>query len=203
MNEALSYRMIVDLFRKKEQLFMTLAISYVHDKETAKDIISDSFISLWEHRQDVMEDKYADDLYRRIRNRCLDYRRNNSRHKAVFDKISEKERGLMEYYSRAIESCNPSLLYAQEINVISEKSLMKLPETTRKIFLLKRYEGKSYKEISEIMNISVGKIDYELRRAMNLLRTTLVDYINPAIISLTLGIYLYGIEHFLNRLYFI
>lgn len=203
MNEALSYRMIVDLFRKKEQLFMTLAISYVHDKETAKDIISDSFISLWEHRQDVMEDKYADYLYRIIRNRCLDYRRNNSRHKAVFDKISEKERGLMEYYSRAIESCNPSLLYAQEINVISEKSLMKLPETTRKIFLLKRYEGKSYKEISEIMNISVGKIDYELRRAMNLLRTTLVDYINPAIISLTLGIYLYGIEHFLNRLYFI
>ena len=203
MNEALSYRMIVDLFRKKEQLFMTLAISYVHDKETAKDIISDSFISLWEHRQDVLEEKYADYLYRIIRNRCLDYRRNNSRHKAVFDKISEKERGLMEYYSRAIESCNPSLLYAQEINVISEKSLMKLPETTRKIFLLKRYEGKSYKEISEIMNISVGKIDYELRRAMNLLRTTLVDYINPAIISLTLGIYLYGIEHFLNRLYFI
>lgn len=203
MNEALSYRMIVDLFRKKEQLFMTLAISYVHDKETAKDIISDSFISLWEHRQDVLEEKYADYLYRIIRNRCLDYRRNNSRHKAVFDKISEKERGLMEYYSRAIESCNPSLLYAQEIKVISEKSLMKLPETTRKIFLLKRYEGKSYKEISEIMNISVGKIDYELRRAMNLLRTTLVDYINPAIISLTLGIYLYGLEHFLNRLYFI
>lgn len=41
------------LFLEYRKSFENIAFSYVHDRSAAEDIVTDSFLYLWEHRNDV------------------------------------------------------------------------------------------------------------------------------------------------------
>ena len=60
----------------------------------------------------------------------------------------------MEYYTRTIESCNPNELFTNEILAIYKEQVEQMPDITKQIFTLKT-EGRSYKEIAGILNISI------------------------------------------------
>ena len=108
-NDDISVKAVELLFTKQRRTFLNLAMSMVHDAEIAEDILHDSFISLWEKRESVND--FIDYLYITIRNNCLRYRRDTSIHKAVYDKIAQKEQGLMEIYTRTIENCDVANLH--------------------------------------------------------------------------------------------
>jgi len=52
-----------------------------------------------------------------------------------------------------------------------------LPETTRSIFILSRFDNKSQKEIAEMYKISVKGVDYHIMQSVKSLRITLKDYL--------------------------
>ena len=51
-----------------------------------------------------------------------------------------------------------------------------MPEKTRTIFMLSRYENKSYKEIAVLMNITPKGVDFHINKALKMLQTNLKDY---------------------------
>lgn len=63
----------------------------------------------------------------------------------------------MEYYSRAIESCDPSQIFTDEITDILRKTLQDLPAPQRQIFVMSRVEGKTYNEIAHDIQASGQK----------------------------------------------
>ena len=73
-------------------------------------------------------------LYKVIRNNCLMYRRNQQIGQAVYEQIKLKERSAMDYYTRAIESCDPDILFRNEILEICRAQLEQMPELTQQIF---------------------------------------------------------------------
>ena len=149
--------------------------------EIAEDILHDSFISLWEKRESV--DDFIDYLYITIRNNCLRYRRDTSIHKAVYDKIAQKEQGLMEMYTRTIENCDVANLQEKEVSNIIYDVMSKLSAQDRKIFMMKKFDGKSYKEISEELGITTSVIDHSLRNTTAKMKVALADYI-PILLAL-------------------
>lgn len=52
-----------------------------------------------------------------------------------------------------------------------------LPEKTRRIFKLSRFDGKKYKEIAEIEGRSVKTIEEQMSKALKMLRENLSDYL--------------------------
>lgn len=50
----------------------------------------------------------------------------------MYEKILMKERGVMDFYTRTIESCNPDELFQREIIEICRKQLEQMPELTNK-----------------------------------------------------------------------
>ncbi|MDE5890971.1 MAG: hypothetical protein K2H10_08160, partial [Bacteroidales bacterium] len=62
-----------ELFRDSRSLFIKIANSYVHDHSVAEDITNDSFIRLWEKREDIYTDNYQSYAFKIIINKCLDY----------------------------------------------------------------------------------------------------------------------------------
>lgn len=48
-----------------------------------------------------------------------------------------------------------------------------MPEKTRTIFMLSRYENKSYKEIAVLMNITPKGVDFHINKALKMLQTNL------------------------------
>lgn len=173
-NDEISVKAVELLFTKQRRTFLNLAMSMVHDAEIAEDILHDSFISLWEKRESV--DDFIDYLYITIRNNCLRYRRDTSIHKAVYDKIAQKEQGLMEIYTRTIDNCDVAKLQEKEVSNIIYDVMSKLSVQDRKIFMMKKFDGKSYKEISEELGITTSVIDHSLRNTTAKMKVALADY---------------------------
>lgn len=179
--EDIASRAVELLFTRQRRTFLTLAVQMVHDEEAAKDILHDSFMALWEKKDDV--ENHADYLFHIIRNNCIRYRRKTTVHKDVYDKIAQREKGMMEIYTRAIEGFDILNIHEKEINEIIYRELSKMPLTDRKIFIMKKFAGKSYREISEELGVTSPMIDYSLRKTTARMQKALVDYI-PALLMI-------------------
>lgn len=162
------------LFKKQRQTYLAFAKGLVRDEEAAKDILSESMASVWEHR-DIIEDMQAY-LFTTVKNNCLRYRRDRALHLEVYDKISSVEGDFQEFYSRTIEESDISKVYESEIFNILMDTLSEMPQDAREIFQMKKFEGKSYKEISEKLGVSDAKIDHTLRKVLKRLSLALKDY---------------------------
>ena len=165
------------LFRLYQRKLYAVAYSLVHDANTAEDIVHDSFMTIWENREPVQFTSIEAYLFGDVKKRCLKYRRDRYTGKAVYEKILMKERGVMDFYTRTIESCNPDELFQREIIEICRKQLEQMPELTKQIFIAHKLEGKSYKEIADMLCINFKKVDRELQQAAMKLRLSLKDYL--------------------------
>ncbi len=95
----------------------------------------------------------------------------------------------MEYYSRAIESCDPSQIFTDEITDILRKTLQDLPAPQRQIFVMSRVEGKTYNEIAQELGLTYKQVDKSLQKTMKVLRQSLGEYLPLALILLTASQY--------------
>lgn len=173
-NEDMVSRAVELLFMKQRGTFLGIAASMVHDEEVAKDIINESFMALWEKRNEV--DDFVDYLFVTVRNKCLRYRRDDTAHKAVYDNIARTEMDLQALYTSAIENFDISKLHEKEITNIVYSELAKMPAGDRKIFMMKKFEGKTYKEISAELGVTASVIDHSLRNTMAVMRKALSDF---------------------------
>ena len=175
---ALSHQMFDQLFRQNKRQLFIVAFSYVRDEDVAQDIVNDSFMSLWERRESIEPTNLKAYLFRVVKNNCLHYRRDQQIGRAVCEKIRQKEAGMMEYYTRTIESCNPNELFTNEIIAICKEQVQQMPDITKQVFTLKT-EGRSYKEIADILQITEEQVKVTLFRARQKIKqryTEIEDY---------------------------
>ncbi|WP_347394427.1 sigma-70 family RNA polymerase sigma factor, partial [Parabacteroides leei] len=64
-----------------------------------------------------------------------------------------------------------------ELQELLAKALNKLPEDYRRVFILNRFEDKSYGEIAESMDISTRTVERYKNKAIELLKKDLKDYL--------------------------
>lgn len=183
---SLTQQLFEQLFRRYERKYVAIAFNYVRDADVARDVVNDSFLAVWEHREELEFVNVEAYIYRVVRNNCLMYRRKEQRGKAVYEKIKRQECGVMDYYTRTIESCDPNELFRSEVMEIFREQLEQMPELTRRIFTAHRFEGKSYKEIAERYGIPLKRVDKELQHAAARLRLSLKDYLSISIALMAL-----------------
>jgi RNA polymerase sigma-70 factor (ECF subfamily) len=68
-------------------------------------------------------------------------------------------------------------LLEHELQRAIEEAIIELPETQRLALVLRRYEGRSYEEIGEILDLSVPAVKSVLFRARTELRARLANYL--------------------------
>ena len=122
------------LFRLYQRKLYAVAYSLVHDANTAEDIVHDSFMTIWENRETVQFTSIEAYLFGVVKKRCLKYRRDRYTGKAVYEKILMKERGVMDFYTRTIESCNPNE-FVRESRNSAENCIWNLAESCLMIFM--------------------------------------------------------------------
>ena len=69
------------------------------------------------------------------------------------------------------------MLFGNEIRRLVDSALAKLPEKSRRIFLMSRYEGKNYQTIAMETNLSVKSIEFHISKSLQVLRRELKDYL--------------------------
>jgi RNA polymerase sigma-70 factor (ECF subfamily) len=169
-----------------EKLFKThfkelcfFAQLYLKDLDSAKEIVQEAFISLWEKRQFVDETKsILSYLKTSVTNKSLNYLRNNKK----FDRDILSFEGL---YPEAGQKASDSLV-VEEIKNKIDSALDELPERCKEIFLLNRYENLKYKEIADKLNISIKTVEAQMSKALQHMRIRLVHYIGILILLINL-----------------
>ena len=177
-----SFNEIYVTFYRKSVLFVK---SYIHDDLAAEDIAAEALIKLWERIKIGPIDPVAPFLFTILKNSSLDYLKHQVVRKAVHDAISESFNRELEIRTSALEACDPSDIFSNEVQTIFESTLNSLPEKTREIFLLSRFGNRPHKEIAEIFGISVKGVDYHIMQSIKELRVALSDYL-PLLVALGL-----------------
>lgn len=161
------------LFRQTHPRMMGYCQLFVKDKSEAEDIVQDCFYSLWENRKKIDTEKSVESLlFVSLRNRCLNYLKENSRY--TFNSLNDQLIPNELQYLYQIDLTDKRELSLEERLVESLKSAIdELPERKKQILIKSKMEGLKQKEIAEELGISVKTVEKHLAEAKAELRIKL------------------------------
>jgi RNA polymerase sigma-70 factor (ECF subfamily) len=150
------------LFNEYYSPLCRFSMKYVFNKEVAEDIVQEFFVYLWEHWNRLSTiasiKSYA---YTAVKNRSL----NCLQKQFSFKKgIATSEMEETEVNSKLPDP--QELLESKELEKILEKALEALPARCRTIFLMKRFEEFSNKEVAEKLKISEKTVEAQMTIAI-------------------------------------
>lgn len=174
LNQANSFNEIYSTFYRKSFLYVK---SYVHDDMAAEDIVSDALIRLWERMKQEAVEPVSPLLFCILKNSALDYLKHQTIRRDVQSTIEKTLIREMEIRKVSLEADDPNEIFSKEIQQIIQTTLQLLPERTREIFLLSRFENKSHKEIAALFDVSQKAVEYHITQTIKELRVALKDYL--------------------------
>ncbi|MDR0429758.1 MAG: RNA polymerase sigma-70 factor [Tannerellaceae bacterium] len=151
--------------------------SYVRDDMASEDIVSESLINLWQTiKRENVEHPHGL-LLKILKNNALNYLKHQDVKQTAMDSISSKMRRDLDYRITTLEACDPEEIFSAEINEIVEKTLASLPEQTRRVFEMSRYEHLSVKEIACKLSMNPKSVEYHITKSLKVLRIALKEYL--------------------------
>lgn len=149
----------------------SIAVYYVHDPQTAMEIVNDVFVSFWQSRRLITYPPLPY-LRRSIQNASVSHLRSSYFHEKMMTRQMEE---IYEYLeNRILSSDDPlSALENSELSKIIQKSVEKLPDRCRTIFKRCVYDGKTYSEVADELNIHVSTVRVQMKIALDKLHKLL------------------------------
>ncbi len=152
-------------FGKRLILFGT---SLVRSREIAEELVEDVFVKLWSNRHLITRiDNLTVYVYVAVKNKALN---------KLSQKASELIAAPFDYLDTSIDefAADPyELMITTEMMSRMQTVIEALPPRCKMIFKLIREDGLKYKEVAEILNISVNTIDVQMAIAVKKICTAL------------------------------
>lgn len=170
LSDLSDQRALEKLYRYFHGKLFRFARALVRQQEVAEEIVEDIFVGLWERRLSVTEiGNLQVYLYVAVRNRALNY-------------LNWKSRDIISYVEMypvdipASLDSPDSLLMTKEMSARINQAVDGLPARCKLIFKLVREEKMKYREVAEVLDISVRTVDTQMTIAMKKLAATITLY---------------------------
>lgn len=136
----------------------------IQDEDQAKDIVSESFVKVWEKHTDfATAENLKAFLYIRCRNECLNYLRSLKRktdsQQIYFDQLNLNEDKIFQ-----------EIIQVEFLQILDEEITL-LPSKCKDVFKLLYYEGKKTDEVAQQLGISVKTVRSHKANALEILKT--------------------------------
>ncbi|MBK3519969.1 RNA polymerase sigma-70 factor [Carboxylicivirga marina] len=162
------------VFKQYYSSLCLYAAKYTSDDSGAEDIVSSFFLNFYKKRQILqINTSLRAYLYQSIRNLCLNHLRDIKKQATL---INQEDRAHLHAFE-----CNETVyetLIGKEVEQKITEALEQLPEQCRIIFEMSRFKGMKYKEIAEVLDLSVNTIETQMSRALKKLREDLKEYLH-------------------------
>jgi RNA polymerase sigma-70 factor (ECF subfamily) len=145
-----AFKAVISLYQRKVFL---LAYSMLRNREDALDVVQETFMRLYQKFDAYERQKnFQGWLLQIAKNLCIDYyRKHNSRRREM-----ESDKPVDEHNVAASDpESNPA---SSEVRQVFLRSLDKLGDRQRLVFVMKHYNGLEYREIAQVLRISVGTV---------------------------------------------
>ena len=144
---------------------------YIGDYDDLEDVAQEVFVKVWRYAKNFKrKSKFSTWLYRITVNQCLNYRSKRKQRHVSLDEIMEKQK-------------NPKPLIVEidfgerEKAEVVRKAITELPERQRIALVLSKFEDKTYKEIVQIMGVSLSSVESLIFRARENLKKKLLPLV--------------------------
>ncbi len=153
-----AFEKIYNHYHKK---LIAFSRNYTGSKELAEEIVADVFVKLWCNRENVTQIKNLNVyLYTAIKHQSLNALSQEARR--VVTELLE----VSEYDIHSENNSPHDLLVTSELMQSIRSAIESLPPRCKLIFQMVREDKLHYKEIAEILNISVNTIDAQMAIAV-------------------------------------
>lgn len=160
------------IFDQYYSLLCAIAYHYVKDTSVSQILAEDALLSVWDKHEDItFTSSLKAYLMRTVRNKSIDHLRSSK----IEDSYISIEEVSNSCFLPDEELFEKYILAELEEKI--EKAISTLPNECRNVFIMSRYDDKSYQEIADCLNISVNTVKYHMKHALNLLREELKDYL--------------------------
>jgi RNA polymerase sigma-70 factor (family 1) len=159
-----------------KQLFLLFYPSLVQfastitkSRETAEEVVSDVFIKIWQKRQQLDKvENLSFYLFTAVKNRCITQfydQKNRSEMEVNINDVSVEFRSI--YHDP-----EQKMISAEMISNI-QSAINDLPPRCRLIFKLVKEEGLKYKEVAELLHLSVKTVENQMSLAFKKIGTAI------------------------------
>ena len=149
------------------------ALIYTQNNETSQELVQDTFLVLWNNRA-ILKDNTNLITYLMVvlRNKCLNFLEQTRIRQLYIEEIDDET-----IYQRAnlyvLHDEASQIVESEDLHKAIERALSKLPEKTREVFMLSRYDGLKNQQIAETKNISQKTVEYHISKALQILKEEL------------------------------
>jgi RNA polymerase sigma-70 factor, ECF subfamily len=131
------------------------------NEEDTRDVIQDLFLTLWYNKDHLNNINTSLKLY--LRKAAYNKSLNKIKTKVQFFEVDDEE----TIYENGNQHSD---MVVEELNERIKKAIDQLPFKCRTVFLLSRYDEKSYREIAESLEISIKTVENQISKALKILR---------------------------------
>ena len=155
------------VFRKYFEELHGYAYRMLGSTDMAKEVVQQVFLKLWERdwEQDIQISLRAY-LYRSIYNQSLNFLKRN--------KLQQRFEAYQTVYGNTRQDMHNS---DTELKKQLQLALAQLPERSRAVFEMSRFQELRYQEIADSLNVSLKTVEGHMTKVLKHLRIHLVDYL--------------------------
>lgn len=164
-----AFMTLTSLYQKKVFL---LAYSFFRNREDALDILQETFLKLYQKIALFRRgENFQNWLLQIAKNLCIDhYRKEHGKNKELQSGIPVEEMNISSKNS-------PDPFLSSDLKSIFSTCIKKLAERQRMIFVMKHYNQLKYKEIAQILGVSLGTVKSLHSKAVQNLRGLVAPYL--------------------------
>lgn len=168
-NDQQSFRKLFDLFAHR---LVNFSQAILNNREIAVEIVDDVFVKLWKNCQHANEiQNISVYLYTAVKNTSLNYLSKKAKEQVTdpFDFIN---------INISADQTPEQKMITEELFKKIESAIDQLPPRCKMVFKLVREDGLKYKDVADILNISINTVDAQMviavRRISESMRGSLV-----------------------------
>lgn len=168
-----------DLVSTYQKMVVNICYGIVHNIEDAEDVAQDVFIEVFRSVSGFRGDsKLSTWIYRIAVNRSINYLRDHKRRsnlKSLDETVDSSKSAISELFYESASDPQKEMENIQRSKILYA-AIGTLSKNQRIAFTLNKYEGLSYKEISEIMELSISSVESLMHRAKKNLQKRLYSH---------------------------
>ncbi|MCB9310429.1 MAG: sigma-70 family RNA polymerase sigma factor [Lewinellaceae bacterium] len=143
---------------------------FLNNIENSKDVVQLTFVKIWQQR-DVIDVKTSlkSYLFQMTKNTMIDYIRANKKHRSADDSMEVKSLEIIDHVHE--DALDPYL-----VRQALDHCLKDLKPKAREIWELNKYEGLTYEEIANYLNISKRSVEDNISKISKMLKENLKNH---------------------------
>jgi RNA polymerase sigma-70 factor (ECF subfamily) len=151
------------IFESYSHSLFQFSFSYLKSKEAAEDVVQEVFLKIWDNRQEIRNDTSFRSYLFTIALNAVRKQFNK------LSKVNEIKHGILFELSAQKSDFDDRNDYQELLDTL-HKLIGKMPEKRRQVFIKKKLEEKSLKEIAGELQIDPKTVEYHITEAMKFLK---------------------------------